>query len=418
MDVSSSAAATFAGASAIAHPATPLPHSDPPREPLLAPWRPGDGLFSSPRQQLHCRGVLARLRHAAADGLADAVDALFDRHARGNDDRLPLVGAVPFDDHAPARLWLPRQAVFANGHARHAGDRRPADVGGDRAHPPARPVPSPSGYLAAVEQALARIGRGEFDKVVMSRCVRFHTRVDVVALLSALLARDPAGYTFAVDAAGGDGAPRQLVGTSPELLLRKHGDRVVSNPLAGSTPRSADPDEDARRARALLASAKDRHEHALVAEAVADALAPCCRQLDVPATPSLLATPTMWHLSTRIEGTLADPSTNALRLALQLHPTPAVCGHPGGPARAAIAELEGYDRDLFTGLVGWCDAHGDGEWAVTIRCALVEAEAVTLYAGAGVVAGSVPEAELAETSAKLGTMLAALGLPPLTEGRP
>ncbi|KAB8198689.1 isochorismate synthase [Lysobacter maris] len=418
MDASSSAATAFADAPAIPHPSSPRISPRPPRDALLDAWRPGDGLFSSPRQQLHCRGVQARLRSAANDGLADAADALLAGCGRDGSDRLPLIGAIPFDRHAPARLWLPQQAVFASGHARHRGSRRPSDRGGDaHALPPARSVPSASDYLAAVAQALARIERGELDKVVMSRCLRLRTRVDVDALLSALLARDPAGYTFAVDA-GDDTRAGQLVGTSPELLLRKHGARVTSNPLAGSAPRSVDPDEDAHRAQALLASAKDRHEHALVVDAVATALAPWCRNLEVPATPSLLATPTMWHLSTRIDGTLADASTHALRLALQLHPTPAVCGHPTAAARTAIGELEGYDRDLFTGLVGWCDAHGDGEWAVTIRCALVEAEAATLYAGAGVVAGSTPEAELAETSAKLGTMLAAMGLPPLTEGQP
>ncbi|MBB1087868.1 isochorismate synthase [Lysobacter sp. SG-8] len=380
---------------------------------LLDAWREGDALFSSPRQQLHCRGVRERLQRAADAGLADAAEYLLAHHAEASDDRIPLLGAVPFDTAVPARLWLPRQAVYASGHARHAGrPRTPAAARGmpRRVHA----QPSTAGYERAVSRALERIGRGKLGKVVMSRCLRFSTRAEVAGLVAALLARDPSGYTFAVDADAGEGR-RHLVGTSPELLLRKHGNRVVSNPLAGSTPRSADPDEDARRARALLVSDKDRHEHALVVDAVAAALSPWCQALHVPPAPSLVATPTLWHLSTRVEGTLVDAATSALRLALALHPTPAVCGHPTPAARALIRELEGYDRDLFTGLVGWCDTHGDGEWAVTIRCALVEPDCTTLYAGAGVVAGSCPRAELAETSAKLGTMLAALGLPPLAE---
>jgi isochorismate synthase len=185
---------------------------------------------------------------------------------------------------------------------------------------------------------------------------------------------------------------------------------VGAAPLAGSAARSPDPAEDQRRASALLVSAKDRHEHAIVADAVAAALRPYCRHLDVPAAPSLRHTRTMWHLASHISGELADPSMSALALACALHPTPAVCGDPLPLARAAIAEIEPFDRGFFTGMVGWCDASGDGEWAVTIRCAEVADRSLRLFAGAGIVAGSDPEHELAETTAKLQTMLDALGI--------
>jgi isochorismate synthase len=147
-----------------------------------------------------------------------------------------------------------------------------------------------------------------------------------------------------------------------------------------------------------------------VADSVRASLEPLCDQLSAPATPRLVATATMWHLQTEIVGELTDPRTSSLQLALALHPTPAVCGVPTAQARATIGELEGFDRDFYAGVVGWCDRSGDGEWVVAIRCAEVRPESLRLYSGAGIVAGSVPSAEVAETSAKFRTMLEAIGL--------
>jgi len=135
-----------------------------------------------------------------------------------------------------------------------------------------------------------------------------------------------------------------------------------------------------------------------------------CTDLHVPAGPEVIGTPTMWHLSTRVTGRLTDPAVSALELAEALHPTPAVCGVPEAAARTAIAELEPVDRGYFTGLVGWTDPAGDGEWVITIRSAEVSDRTVRLFAGAGIVEGSRPEAELAETGAKFRTLLRALGV--------
>ncbi len=173
---------------------------------------------------------------------------------------------------------------------------------------------------------------------------------------------------------------------------------------------SADPVEDLRRAEELLHSEKDLAEHAFVADAVRAALAPYCAELIVPERPTLLRTAAMWHLSSTVTGILREPSTTALELALALHPTPAVCGTPTDRARAAIGELEPFDRGLYTGVVGWGDATGDGEWVVTLRCAEADGDRLRLFAGAGVVAASDPELELAETSAKFRTFLHVLGL--------
>jgi isochorismate synthase EntC len=160
---------------------------------------------------------------------------------------------------------------------------------------------------------------------------------------------------------------------------------------------------------ALLESEKDLHEHAVVVAAVRESLAPFCTDLEAPERPTLVRTAAMWHLSTTVTGTLADPGTTALDLASALHPTPAVCGTPTDLARRVIAESEPFDRGPYTGMVGWQDADGDGEWVVTIRCAEAEGRTLRLFAGAGVVAASTSEAETAETAAKFRTFLHAVG---------
>lgn len=405
-------------------PSTPYPQA--PREaaaPVSAPallpeFREGDACFASPTTTLHARGLQAALPGCARDALPGHASELLDRCARER-RFVPLVGAIPFADAAAPRLWVPEQALFAPGRARRTALRPMAngtDIAQTHTTPRTTPRPAPARYVDNVAHALARIEAGALDKVVMSRALSLDLRIDVPRLLAALIERNPEAYSFAMPL--DEATPRCLVGSSPELLLSKRGGRIASNPLAGSLPRASDPDEDARRAQALLRSAKDLREHAHVAEAVAETLAPWCRRLSVPAGPGLRATPTMWHLSTEIHGELRDPHASSLALALALHPTPAVCGHPTREARALIEAVEGFERGMFTGLAGWCDASGDGEWAVSIRCAEIGAEQATLYAGAGIVAGSDPQAELAETRAKMATMLQAMGLAHLAETLP
>lgn len=273
-----------------------------------------------------------------------------------------------------------------------------------------RPVPAPEAYAAAVDEAVRRMDghAGPLRKVVLARALELTADepVDPGAIVRRLAARDPRGHAFAVDL-GADGT---LVGASPELLVSRHGDVVVAQPLAGSTARRADAAADRSGADALLRSPKDLREHAFVVDAVAAALRPLCAELDVPDAPSLVATNAMWHLGTTVVGRLADPATTALELAVALHPTPAVCGTPADAARALIAELEPFDRGPYAGAVGWQDASGDGEWVVTIRCGVVRDRSLRVYAGAGVVPGSRGVDELAETQAKLRTFLSALGV--------
>ncbi|RJL30831.1 isochorismate synthase [Bailinhaonella thermotolerans] len=388
-------------------------------EDLLAGYPgPASFFFASPRGAFRTDGayltVPPSLRpDAHADLPGRVAAALGLARAAGHESPI-AVGAIPFAPTADAALVIPervrRAAPLAGPDAAPPDDPRPpappygpADRGAYRVEE----VPGPGEYAEAVRRAVARIEDGELRKVVLSRALRVVARGghEIGPLVAALAGRDPRAYTFAADLGGG----RTLLGASPELLVTRTGGKVVANPLAGSAPRSADPEEDRRRAEALLASAKDRHEHALVVDAVADALRPLCTALDVPAEPELIRTAAMWHLSTVVEG-VAAPGVTSLALATALHPTPAVCGTPVEAARTAIAELEPYDRGFYTGMVGWEDADGDGEWVVTIRCGVAEGDRLDLYAGAGIVGASDPAAEVAETGAKFRTMLTALGL--------
>lgn len=375
------------------------------RDDLLADYRPAGGsLFATGRHALLADGVADRVVDGDPCTLSDRVRELLAGHGA---DAL-AIGALPFDLSAPVRLHRPERmlrggplAVRPDAARRHAfGPRwRLAPVG------------DPADYAAAVDRAVSRLRAGAADKVVLARAVDAvcDDDVDLAAIVGRLAAHDPNAYTFAVDV-GDDAEPAVLLGASPELLARRRGDVVTSHPLAGSAARSDDPAEDRRRGEALLRSEKDLHEHALVVDAVRHALTPLCPVLEVPAAPRLVATGTMWHLGTRITGRLADPGTTALDVALALHPTPAVCGTPAPAAAQMIAELEPFDRGLYAGAVGWQDARGDGEWAVTIRCAMARGGVLRLFGGAGVVPASRGADELVETDAKLATMLSVLRL--------
>nr|WP_193581908.1 isochorismate synthase DhbC [Streptomyces mobaraensis] len=376
---------------------------------LLHAYDPHDTrFFASPTRTLLARGVRAEVPYGDAP-LARRVAETLETQRRAGHPTPLVIGSVPFDRSAPAALAVPETVRTAPSPAADPLMALPA-VPPPAAEWDVRPEPAPAGYAAAVAEAVRRMKDGEFGKVVLSRTLRLTSSrdLDLPALLDRLARRDPTGYTFAVPSGPG----RTLLGASPELLVSKRGGRIVTNPLAGSTPRSADLAEDVRRAAALLESEKDLHEHAMVVDAIRDALAPYCRSLDVPERPTLVRTATMWHLSTTLRAEPADPSVSALELACALHPTPAVCGTPTDTARRVIGELEPFDRGAFTGMVGWGDADGDGEWVVTIRCAEAEpaARRLRLYAGAGVVEQSDPEAETAETGAKFRTFLQAVGV--------
>ena len=250
-------------------------------------------------------------------------------------------------------------------------------------------------WQQAVDEAIARIDRRELDKVVLARDV-FATvegPLDSRSMLSSLASSYPSCWTFSV---GG------LIGATPELLVRRTGDIVTSRVLAGTVRRQGDAAADASMAEALLASPKDLSEHEYAVRSVARALAAHCTDLDVPDGPHVLQLPNVQHLSTDVTGRLAD-DVPVLALAALLHPTAAVCGTPTERALEVIRELEGMDRGRYAGPVGWCDAHGDGEFGIALRCAQVDQAQgrIRAFAGCGIVSGSNAAQELAESNAKL-----------------
>lgn len=389
-------------------------------EELLAAYRPGMTFLAGPSRSVLAEGSRSVLTHPASDGQLPAlVQARLTEHARepGAGGVPMIVGAVPFEASQSAMLRIPDRVRWGP----PLTVERPPGPGSDPAPAPAqvRALPRPGRYRTMVREALAAIDGGAVDKVVLARslALEFADELDPARVLTALARHDRRGYLFAVDlehdAAHADSAGRTLVGASPELLVSRSGGRVVANPLAGTAPRRADPAADARTARELLRSGKDRHEHALVVAAVARTLRPSCVVLDVPAEPELVATSRLWHLSTRLTGTLDDPDdpvSSALALGLALHPTPAVCGAPRAAAHQMISDIEPCARGFYAGLLGWGDARGDGEWVVALRCGELAGTRARVHAGAGIVAGSSPDGELAETRAKLGTILGALGV--------
>ncbi|MEU5400378.1 isochorismate synthase [Streptomyces sp. NPDC005963] len=371
---------------------------------LLDAYRPGDRFLATPTRTLLAQGVHQRVPEGS-QSLAHRVATALDE-ARSSQAAPLVMGAIPFDQSAPSALVIPQGVRSGPALAADPLIALPAESA------PAveweiRNEPEPETYAKGVAAAVDRMWRGEFSKVVLARTLTLSSAdpLDLPPMVQRLARRDPSGYTFALPTSPG----RTLLGASPELLVSRRGELLIANPLAGSIPRSPDLAEDVRRAAGLLQSAKDLHEHAVVVDAVHQGMARFCGRIDVPARPTLIRTATMWHLSTTVTGVLAAPEVSALEIACALHPTPAVCGTPTALARKVIGETETFDRGFFTGIVGWGTPDGDGEWVVTIRCAEATERSMRLYAGAGVVAASEPEAETAETAAKFHTFLNAVG---------
>ncbi|MGH9190001.1 MAG: isochorismate synthase [Acidimicrobiales bacterium] len=370
-------------------------------------------------------GVAARVAVTLDDAPAAAAELLGSiavENPLGLAGTGPLAAAAfPFDRRCVGELVVPAWVVGRDRQGRawvtetSAGDGAtpgrgaPADDDpGGRQVEPTRFVVDGRGdrsrWTAAVAAALERIDKGTLAKVVLARAVTVEadSPFHIGTVVDRLRHAHPSCFTYAV---GG------FVGASPELLARRRDELVVSRPMAGTVERGDTVAEDTRLLAQMTSSAKETAEHRVVVDAVRAALAPVCEEVSASARPEVARLATVAHLATTVAGRLRSPALSALAVASLLHPTPAVAGSPLPDALDAIAELEDFDRGRYSGPVGWVDVRGDGDWAVAVRCATIEGARATLAAGAGIVAGSQPEDEWAETQSKLDPMLRALVRP-------
>ena len=390
-----------------------------PAEGALSWVRHGEGLVGW--------GEAARLEVSGPDALAEAADWWSDWTAGVEvDDAVGVPGTGPvlfasiaFDPEAGTSVFVVPEVVVGRrdgvGWVTTVGAAGPLDDAPPAVERPAEGPPprlryadgalDPASWSAAVATAVGRIGAGELAKVVLARdlLVSADVPLDPRRLLRRLADRFPDCWTFAVDG---------LLGATPELLLRRSGRQLSARVLAGTAPRGAGA-ADERLAAALLESAKDRAEHALAVDSLVRALEPYCATLEAPEEPELLTLANVRHLASDVAGTQRRHGSRGraglLELVGAVHPTAAVCGTPTADAAAMIAELEGMDRGRYAGPVGWLDSRGDGEFGLALRCAeLTGDNGARLFAGCGIVAGSDPAAELAETQAKFAAFQAAL----------
>ncbi len=378
-------------------------------------------------------GECLRLDLPSAGSVRAAADAWTElgRHAVVRDEvGLPGSGPVAFvsfpfsgGSRAGGVLVVPRTVVGHRGGrwwvtATTRGEQLPVPVTPGGGEAPVGPgqvsyadgARSGPRWMSAVAEAVARITAGELDKVVLARDLDARTErpVDLRWVLDRLGEGYPSCWTFGVDG---------LVGATPELLVRSERGLVTSRVLAGTIRRTGDDDHDLALAASLARSSKDLEEHEYAVRSVADSLAHHCAGMNLPEAPFVLHLPNVMHLATDVTGVLPRPEQGStgpsvLDLVETLHPSAAVCGTPTAVAARMIDELEGMDRDRYAGPVGWVDTRGDGEIGIALRSARLDREnpsRIRLFAGCGIVAGSDPEAELAESDAKLVPMRDALG---------
>ena len=256
-----------------------------------------------------------------------------------------------------------------------------------------------------VTTAIAAIKNNQLEKVVLARdlTATSNAGIDIRNLLQRLEIEYPSTWLFFVDG---------LIGATPELLVRLSKSLVTSRVLAGTIRKSGNEDRDLALAASLAKSSKDLEEHEYAVKSVADALAPFCSSTNVPESPFVLHLSNVMHLATDVTGVLNDSAKQAdiFTLIEKLHPSAAVCGTPTDEAKKLITSLEEMNRGRYSGPVGWIDAHGDGEIAIALRCGQLsdDHKSIRIFAGCGIVAGSDPANEYAESQAKLMPMRTAL----------
>ena len=323
-----------------------------------------------------------------------------------------LLGSIPFDSNDEHDFILPHVSLTKsiNGRAwvTTVDDAEPNFV--TPTEPPAsaasysvHPGISVDYYLEAVKQARDAVRNGSITKAVIARdiVITASAPIDVYAVLLRLRSSFGSSYRYLID---------NFIGASPELLVAVDNGAISSHPLAGTAPRTGDPQSDSALAEKLLSSEKNQIEHRVVINMVHDTLLPFCSYLDWQPEPSVMQVANVQHLGTLMQGMLSKPFMHILDAAIMLSPTPALGGFPKQEALNLIKQYEGIDRGRYGGAVGWFDQKGNGAFAVAIRCAQLSPDRTSarLFAGGGIVADSEPAAELAETQAKFQAMLAAI----------
>lgn len=335
-------------------------------------------------------------------------------------------GLVPFHPNEDATFYLPSLQVATHHDGTQSATligEKESDVSEENIYATIRetnglpPRPSTNSfrvsprmdvdeYLSTVKLARDSIRAGELQKVVIARDIEIEAQnpIDVHGVLQRLRASFGSSYRYSVG---------NMIGASPELLVQVEGRTIRSHPLAGTAPRTGDPDTDVLLATELIESTKNQLEHRLVVDMVRDTLLPHCSFLDWEAEPSIVTVANVQHLGTAVEGALTEPAPSAMTFVKMLCPTPALGGHPSAQAIAFIDEHERMNRGFYGGAVGVMNAAGDGTFAVTIRCAQLsdDRRIARLFAGGGIVAESDPYSELAETQAKFQAMLSAIVRP-------
>lgn len=325
-----------------------------------------------------------------------------------------LFTSFAFDESAPSKLIIP-QIVIGQKNGKSwitwIGDTTQPEISQLKNSVVSGEIKWGNGSISEdewrnqVAVAIKSINAGDLEKVVLARdlTARSDTAIDARQLLKRLEIEYPSTWLFLVDG---------LVGATPELLVRLSKSLVTSRVLAGTIRKSGDEEKDLTLAASLAKSSKDLEEHEYAVRSVADALAPFCSSTNVPDSPFVLHLSNVMHLATDVTGVLNDSAkpTDIFTLISELHPSAAVCGTPTKQASELISKLEQMNRGRYAGPVGWIDIHGDGEIAIALRCGQISQDKlqIQIYAGCGVVAGSDPAKEFAESQAKLMPMRTAL----------
>jgi menaquinone-specific isochorismate synthase len=260
-------------------------------------------------------------------------------------------------------------------------------------------------WIEAVQKATAQIQENEMDKVVLAREVHleFTEKINQYQVIGRLQKEQPTSFIF-----GFENGMQSFIGATPERLVKKKENQVLSTCLAGSIKRGTTIEEDNLLGIQLLQDDKNLGEHAIVVRMIKEVFEECCYDVEVPNEPALLKTKNIQHLFTPVKGAAKKDQT-LLSMVERLHPTPALGGFPQDKAIEKIRELEPMHRGWYAAPVGWLDNEDNGEFAVAIRSGLIEENKAALFAGCGIVAGSDPKSEYFETKIKLKPMLSALG---------